>query len=345
MTLADKIIMLRKKQGWSQDELAQKLDVTRQSVSKWESAQSVPDVCKIVQISELFGVTTDYLLKDNEEGEDALKNEQTEPVKEKYPESDDNLKKISKEDADEYISLHKEKRGKMALASLLCVLSPICLFIMLAYGSAVSLSESTMGLATMIGIAGILIFVAIAVTMFISADAKTKKFEYIEKDPITLTDEARKLVETEKTAFTSIYTKYNIIGTLCCIFAAIPLLIGSIYGEMVVFLCLCCLLACVAIGVYFFVFAGVLFVHKRSFKLQTEVVVFVLFDFNPVLAFFTDEREGYFCIGKVKTVIKDVVNFVSVNGNEGITAFNFLFFSNGVRQNARNFNHFSFPFR
>ncbi|MBO5023324.1 MAG: helix-turn-helix domain-containing protein [Clostridia bacterium] len=258
MTLADKIIMLRKKQGWSQDELAQKLDVTRQSVSKWESAQSVPDVCKIVQISELFGVTTDYLLKDNEEGEDALKNEQTEPVKEKYPESDDNLKKISKEDADEYISLHKEKRGKMALASLLCVLSPICLFIMLAYGSAVSLSESTMGLATMIGIAGILIFVAIAVTMFISADAKTKKFEYIEKDPISLTDEARKLVETEKTAFTSIYTKYNIIGTLCCIFAAIPLLIGSIYGEMVVFLCLCCLLACVAIGVYFFVSAGVL---------------------------------------------------------------------------------------
>ena len=64
MILADKIIDLRKKAGWSQDELASKLNVTRQSVSKWEGAQSVPDLEKIVQLSRVFGVSTDYLLKD-----------------------------------------------------------------------------------------------------------------------------------------------------------------------------------------------------------------------------------------------------------------------------------------
>ncbi len=58
MTLAEKIMNLRKQKGWSQEELAEKLDVTRQSVSKWESAQSVPDIAKILQLSELFGVTT-----------------------------------------------------------------------------------------------------------------------------------------------------------------------------------------------------------------------------------------------------------------------------------------------
>ena len=64
MIMADKIIDLRKKAGWSQEELAEKLAVTRQSVSKWEGAQSIPDMDKVVQMSRLFGVTTDYLLKD-----------------------------------------------------------------------------------------------------------------------------------------------------------------------------------------------------------------------------------------------------------------------------------------
>ena len=70
MILADKIMNLRKKAGWSQDELASQLNVTRQSVSKWEGAQSVPDMDRIVQMSRLFGVTTDYLLKDEIENEE-----------------------------------------------------------------------------------------------------------------------------------------------------------------------------------------------------------------------------------------------------------------------------------
>ena len=69
MILADKIIELRKKNGWSQEQLAQKLNVTRQSISKWEGAQSVPDLQKIILLSEIFGVTTDYLIKDEIEEE------------------------------------------------------------------------------------------------------------------------------------------------------------------------------------------------------------------------------------------------------------------------------------
>ena len=60
MILADKIIELRKKNGWSQEELAEKLGVSRQAVSKWEGAQSVPDIQRILEMSRLFGVSTDY---------------------------------------------------------------------------------------------------------------------------------------------------------------------------------------------------------------------------------------------------------------------------------------------
>ena len=70
MILADKIMTLRKKTGWSQEELAAQLNVSRQSVSKWEGAQSIPDMDKVVQMSRLFGVTTDFLLKDELEMEE-----------------------------------------------------------------------------------------------------------------------------------------------------------------------------------------------------------------------------------------------------------------------------------
>ena len=64
MILAEKIMEERKKNGWSQEELAEKLSVSRQAVSKWESAQSIPDLQRVIQLSEIFGVSTDYLLKD-----------------------------------------------------------------------------------------------------------------------------------------------------------------------------------------------------------------------------------------------------------------------------------------
>ena len=70
MILADKIIRLRKKNGWSQEELAEKMNVSRQAVAKWEGAQTIPSMEKILQLGELFGVTLDYLLKDERETEE-----------------------------------------------------------------------------------------------------------------------------------------------------------------------------------------------------------------------------------------------------------------------------------
>ena len=69
MTMADRIQTLRKSKGMSQEELADAAGVSRQAVSKWESEQSVPDIDKIVILSEIFDVTTDYLLKGIEPAE------------------------------------------------------------------------------------------------------------------------------------------------------------------------------------------------------------------------------------------------------------------------------------
>ena len=86
MKLSEKIAGERKKLGWSQEELAERLGVSRQAVSKWESGQSVPDLTKILKLSEVFGVTTDYLLKETEQGRSEAQRNVEEDPSEEYEE-------------------------------------------------------------------------------------------------------------------------------------------------------------------------------------------------------------------------------------------------------------------
>ena len=64
MTLSEKILLLRKQNGMTQEQLSERLSMTRQTISKWELGESEPDIAHLVQLSEIFQVTTDYLLKD-----------------------------------------------------------------------------------------------------------------------------------------------------------------------------------------------------------------------------------------------------------------------------------------
>lgn len=152
MILADKIIDLRKKNGWSQEELAEKLDVSRQSVSKWESAQSVPDMKRILMMSELFGVSTDYLLKDNVEtpsgGEEADVAGSTE---EQLP-----IKKVSMQDANTFIEYRNAKSNRLGIGVMLCILSPVPLML---------LAEA--GISVRLGLLSLFVMIAIAVVLFV----------------------------------------------------------------------------------------------------------------------------------------------------------------------------------
>ena len=69
MTLSEKIVGLRKAHGWSQEDIAEKLNVSRQAISRWENGTALPDAQNVLQISKLFGVTTDYLLNDDYESD------------------------------------------------------------------------------------------------------------------------------------------------------------------------------------------------------------------------------------------------------------------------------------
>ena len=250
MILADKIINLRKKNGWSQEELAEKLGVTRQSISKYEGAQSIPDLDKILKLSEIFGVTTDYLIKDELEEEEYVPSQ----MQENESESDRSVHKVTMEMANEYLQIIDWSAGKTAFATVLCILSPIVL-LMLGAMSEMPNYHISENAAAGIGICVLIVLIAIAVTIFILCGMKTKKYEFMEKEDIETVYGASGMVKEKRDAYHSMYVTQLVIGIACCICSVIPLFGTLAVSESDFYMvsAVCMLLALVAIGTYFIV--------------------------------------------------------------------------------------------
>lgn len=247
MLLADKIVTLRKRAGWSQEELAAQLGVSRQSVSKWEGAQSVPDMQKVVQMSRLFGVTTDYLLKE-ELGE-------PEPAP---AESDAPLRCVTMEQAADYLALRQAAAPKLALATLLCVLSPVALLLLAALSDrpGAALSENA---AAGIGLCVLLVLVAAAVAVFITCAAQVKAYAFLETEPFETAYGVTGMVRERRAAAAPEHTRGKVAGTVLCILSAVPLFIAvCLNGPDLLYVAAVCLLLVLAgVGSALFVYGGV----------------------------------------------------------------------------------------
>lgn len=255
MIFADKLVRLRKKAGWSQEELAEQMNVSRQSVSKWEGAQSVPDLEKMIRLSKLFGVSTDYLLKDEIEEAGAILTDMEET----------SVRNVSMEEANAFLLVKAETSKTIAGAVLLCILSPVCLLLLGAASETASLnvSENTAG---GIGMIVMLVMVAIAVAIFIHSGSKTAPYEYLEKEVFETEYGVIGMVKERRDQFKSEYVRNNMIGACLCVTALIPLFGGVIINEendLLMALMLCISFAIAGIGVVFFITVGIIW---ESFK-------------------------------------------------------------------------------
>lgn len=253
MILADKIMNERKKNGWSQEVLAEKLSVSRQSVSKWESAQSVPDLQKIIQMSEIFGVSTDYLLKDDIEDQvvDASQGFREDVI------SDPPVRKVTLQEANEYIRVTKLYSPKIALATVLCILSPVVLIGLAGISDArkFGISENAAG---GIGIITLIFMVAIAVAMYIIYGRKLDAFKYIKEDLFETEYGVTGMAKEMKQNIESSYMIKTVIGVALCICCPLPLIVSVLIEaeEYIIVLMFCVLLIIVSAAVYLFIIAG-----------------------------------------------------------------------------------------
>ena len=208
MILADKIIEERKKNGWSQEELANKLGVSRQAVSKWESAGSIPDLQRILQMSELFGVTTDYLLKD--EIEEAPLNEYVET----------NTIKVSMEEANQYLDMKSRGSRVVANATSLCILSPVPLIVL----GTMTEDHTLVGFSLVF----LLVLVAIAVYLFVNYGLRDTSMQHLEKESFETEYGVSGMVRERRDKYEPAFIRNIAIGVVLCILSVIPTIMAGV---------------------------------------------------------------------------------------------------------------------
>ncbi len=307
MILADKIIKERKKLGLSQEELAEKMNVSRQAVSKWEGNQCVPEIDKILQMSSLFGVTTDYLLKDQIEAAESVssappaeKVENTEKIEntkqiententenespdaivlekggktlkipaENYREPPKEARTVTLKEAENYLAERKIASRNVAIGTFLCIIAVIPLLLLAGFSEA-NFASLPEDTAGLLGIIFLLVIIAPAVGLFVYTGAKNSPYEFLEKEPFETESGAAEMVRQQENAFAETYTKLNITGTIFCVLSPIPLFIGSFTNnDLTAIVSLCVTLLIAGIGAVLFILAGVR--HESMQRLLKE---------------------------------------------------------------------------
>lgn len=243
MELHEKIGECRRQKGWSQEELADLMGVSRQSVSKWESGACAPELDKLVRLSQLLEVTTDYLLKD------------TEPLAVVIEDNDGGEdgqpgRRLSRTDAERCMDLSRSCGERIAFAVMLCILSPVLLILLGGLNECFPqvISEN---LAAGLGVVMILLLVAWAVYYFISEGMQLREFEYLETEAVYLPPDVQTAVKQRRDAFAPVFKHGLAVGVLVCIVSVVPLVLTACFdiGGFMLVCSICLLLAIVSLGV------------------------------------------------------------------------------------------------
>ena len=249
MILAEKIVQLRKKAGWSQEELADKLGVSRQAISKWESAQSVPDLNRILDMSKLFGVSTDILLKDDMDPDFGYEHASTD-----LDDTEEPLRKVALEEANEFIGVRLAAAPKIALGVMLTILCPVVLVAVTGlqeYGK-LAITETQ---ASGIGVMVLMLMVGAAVALFIINGMKLDRYKHIQEDALDTAYGVSGLARERRENFRERHTMMITVGVVLCVLSCVPIFVAMILSadDLLIVFAVCVLLIMIAVGVFMIV--------------------------------------------------------------------------------------------
>lgn len=246
MILADKIIDLRKKQGWSQEELAEKLDVSRQTISKWESAGSVPDMKRVIDLANLFGVSTDYLLRD-EMGPDDLRSGNM-----GKDSGSDNLtgssmtgadatdtlalRRVSMEDANGFLEFRNKSARRVSIAVFLCI---ICVVFPILFSKGFGFEEADLttfymtldGVSAAVGLILMFVCVAAAVAIFVRNSIESKSYAFYESEGIDAAYDVGGMTKERREHYKDTHIRMQVTGILAIVLAVIPICVAAALSD------------------------------------------------------------------------------------------------------------------
>ncbi|WP_051353663.1 helix-turn-helix domain-containing protein [Atopobium fossor] len=278
MILGEKIMSLRKRVGWSQEELAHELGVSRQSVSKWESSTSIPDIQKIMALAKLFDVSTDYLLRDELDEpvasvcvvgntQDTVAAQVDVPtahsVMEALSGTADNKPAhvVTLDEANAFLETTQKLSNRTAFGAFLCAASPV---ILLATSTMMEHNYLGEEQAMAIGMTVLFCMVAVGVALFIAQESKLSRFEYLSKEVLTLQYGVEAVVRRKQEAHNPVNHLLMIIGVVLCILSLVPLFLHVYMTDLLgLDISVSVMLFIIAIGVFLLVKSDI---EMDSFK-------------------------------------------------------------------------------
>lgn len=229
--LSEKIAALRRKRGWSQEELAEKLGISRQSVSKWESGASVPDLDRIIRLSSLFEVSTDYLLKEDDEVcFDQTVSAEIDRRLETETGSWKQGRRVSLEEATVFLEENKLLTGRIAFGVAACILSPTVIILMRAFAERQWI-KITADMAEVLGFVILLLIVASAVSVFVLNGIRLSGYEYLEKEIIVPDPGVQEMAKKGKNEYEPVFRVSITVGVALCILSIIPPVLAEALGA------------------------------------------------------------------------------------------------------------------
>lgn len=220
--LSDRILDLRKKGEMSQEDLAEKLNVSRQSVSKWESGASTPDLDKIIELSRLFGVTTDYLIKGDAD---------TQQNDEDSSDSPEPENRLSLSAANEFLDASKQSARLISRSVALCVMSPALMMLLIGMSTENLFTVVSESFAIAVGLTALLLIAALGVVGLVRNVMQMSRFEYIKKGEFTADYGVESKVKELKRLNSDDYAKRLAVGVGVLVISAIPVIAAGVVSD------------------------------------------------------------------------------------------------------------------
>lgn len=253
MALAENLIKLRKRAGWSQEALGAQIGVSRQSVSKWESGKSVPDLDKVMKLAEAFGVPTDTLLKGDTTSAKADEVPQTASSKQA-----DNKSAITLTQAQHYVHTKTTAARQIAKGVALCVCSPAPMFGLMAL-----FDNQTMAVG--LGVIAIMLMVVKGITFFIGANQLQESLDSTLLNPFDTDTETQRSLQARLREFAPEHQKQLSIGVGFFVLCVAPLMLAVAMGanSATIMLTIIALLVSIGIGLHYVIPASA---HQEALK-------------------------------------------------------------------------------
>ena len=218
MTTGQKIAAKRRELELSQEALGAELGVSRQTIYKWESDTSLPEIDKLVAMSRLFGVTTDYLLKDEAESPEYTPDEPERGVR------------LTLADAQDYLAETRAFSRTTAVAVYLFILAPAVL-IALAVFSTRGLIPLAEDAAAAAGVIALFLMVAVGLAILLPRAIRYQRYSSLKDTPFELAYGVEGVIREQAAAFEPVFTQTVTVSVILFVLSVVPLFLPILMGR------------------------------------------------------------------------------------------------------------------